>query len=333
MDRIDQEEAALSTPTPRTEEIKARQKEEIEEEIEIPPIHSQPNKIRSEPCPRTTEVITEQCAPLTKDRTKNNDKDEMEANPGAQTALEKLIDTYGEAADILKEAIWPTLNGKQELGEVIDLFQNKVAILYPEGVQKLGVVAEVVTQLSQTNAIASGSILLGRKVQECDGKKVLLLAKPLSEAITAVLNELSHSEDVAVAKKTYQYPHQNKRFGNQKEQRPSSVLSKPATESMRCTPESEKEYVEDMTFISQMTHEKAIQMLKTMIQEHQGRWLVTPVMQQDGYLITSDHALNRIIEAYPELGNQYQLRSRILLDRHKPLLRTQAGQLRLKIKE
>lgn len=225
--------------------------------------------------------------------------------------------------------------------------------------------------------IVSDSILFGRKVQECDGKKVLLLAKPLSEAITAVLNELAHSEDVAVAKKANQHPYQQNKRWDQKRQHPSPVLSKPTPESILrersittqatpplvdtqsiplsheshlsnqhdeetgqqskldvlLTPEPEKEYLEEMTFTSQMTHKKAIQMLKTMIQERQGRWLVTPVMQQDGYLITSDHALNRIIEAHPELGNQYQLRSRILLDRHKPLLRTQAGHLRLKIKE
>ncbi len=375
VDRIDHEEAALSTSTSRTEEIKTLEEKAAEDNTQ--PIHSHPDKVLSEPCPSTTEVIAEQSASITKDSTKNNDKDEIEANPDAQAALEKLIDTYGEAADILKEAIWPTLKGKQALGEIIDLFQDKVAILYPDGVQKLGVVAEVVRQLSRANAIVSDSILLGRKVQECEGKKVLLLAKPLSEAITAVLNELAHSEDVAVAKKANQHPSQQKKFWDQKRQRPSPVLSKPATEStlsersittqatpplvdaqsmplsheshlsnqhdeetgqqskldVMFTPEPEKEYIEEMTFTSQMTHEKAIQMLKTMIQERQGRWLVTPVMQQDGYLVTSDHALNRMIEAHPELGNQYQLRSRILLDRCKPLLRTQTGQLRLKIKE
>ncbi len=386
VDHIDHEEIALSALTSKAEKIKASQKAETKE-VEIESVHSQPDKVLSEPCLRPTEVLTEQCASITKERTQHNDKDEIEPHLDPKAVLEKLISTYREAADILKEAIWPTLDGKQVLGEVIELFQHNVAILYPEGVQKLGIVAEVTRQLSQANAIVSDSILLGRKVQECNGRKVLMLAKPLSEAIIAALNELAHNEDIATAKKAYQgvnqHPYQKKRFGNQEEQRPSFVLSKPAAESalreesrsttnktttllvdtqpillshedtsknqddketcqqselnvlftLKPETQPEKEHLEDMAFTPQITYERAIQMLKTMIQERNGRWLVTPVMQEDIHLVTSDHALDRMIEAHPELGNQYQLRNRILLDRHTPLLRIQAGQLRLKIKE
>ncbi len=236
MDHVDHAERALSTPPSRTDEIKAHKKEETEEKIEVQPIHSQPNKVLSEPCLRTSEALAEQCAPVTKERAKNNDEVEIESSPAPKAVLEKLINTYGDAADILKEAIVPTLEGKQALGEMIDLFQDNVTILSPEGVQKLGVVAEILKQLSEANAIVSDSILLGRKVQEYNGKKVLLLAKPLSEAIISALNELAHRDDIAIAKKAFQKanqsPYQKKRFWVQEKQRSFSVLSKPVTESV-----------------------------------------------------------------------------------------------------
>ncbi|MDA1379405.1 hypothetical protein PCI56_05500 [Plesiomonas shigelloides subsp. oncorhynchi] len=45
---------------------------------------------------------------------------------------------------------------------------------------------------------------------------------------------------------------------------------------------------------SGVTAEKAIQMLKDMIQKRSGRWLVTPVLEEDGCLVTSAKAFDMI---------------------------------------
>ncbi|MEK6165174.1 hypothetical protein WI664_08000 [Vibrio cholerae] len=45
---------------------------------------------------------------------------------------------------------------------------------------------------------------------------------------------------------------------------------------------------------SGVTPQKALQMLKDMIQKRSGRWLVTPVLEEDGCLVTSDKAFDMI---------------------------------------
>lgn len=80
-----------------------------------------------------------------------------------------------------------------------------------------------------------------------------------------------------------------------------------------------------------ITPEKALHMLKEMIQKRSGRWLVTPVLEEAGFLVTSDKALEKVASEYPELLSKHALRGLIGLDRSKPLLRIRQGKLALKV--
>lgn len=82
-----------------------------------------------------------------------------------------------------------------------------------------------------------------------------------------------------------------------------------------------------------ITPEHAISELKEMLRKRKGRWLVTPVVEENGFLVTSDKALERIAGDYPELLSKHVLRGQIGLDRSRPMLRVMRGKLMMKAEE
>ncbi|MEL4204581.1 MobH family relaxase [Plesiomonas shigelloides] len=81
---------------------------------------------------------------------------------------------------------------------------------------------------------------------------------------------------------------------------------------------------------SGVTAEKAIQMLKDMIQKRSGRWLVTPVLEEDGCLVTSAKAFDMIS------GENVGISTHILCGllsraQRRPLLKKRQGKLYLEV--
>jgi conjugal transfer pilus assembly protein TraI len=80
------------------------------------------------------------------------------------------------------------------------------------------------------------------------------------------------------------------------------------------------------------TPQKAIQMLKDMIQKRSGRWLVTPVLEEDGYLVTSDKAFDMI--AGENIGiSKHILCGMLSRAQRRPLLKKRQGKLYLEVNE
>ncbi|WP_241177989.1 hypothetical protein [Citrobacter freundii] len=81
-----------------------------------------------------------------------------------------------------------------------------------------------------------------------------------------------------------------------------------------------------------VTPEKAILILKEMIQKRSGRWLVTPVLEEDGCLVTSDKAFDMI--AGENIGiNKHILCGMLSRAQKRPLLKKRQGKLYLEVNE
>ncbi|MCX2224477.1 hypothetical protein [Escherichia coli] len=81
---------------------------------------------------------------------------------------------------------------------------------------------------------------------------------------------------------------------------------------------------------SGVTPEKALLMLKDMIQKRSGRWLVTPVLEEDGCLVTSVKAFDMIAGENVGISKHilYGLLSRA---QRRPLLKKRQGKLYLEV--
>lgn len=83
---------------------------------------------------------------------------------------------------------------------------------------------------------------------------------------------------------------------------------------------------------SGVTPQKALQMLKDMIQKRSGRWLVTPVLEEDGCLVTSDKAFDMI--AGENIGiSKHILCGMLSRAQRRPLLKKRQGKLYLEVNE
>uniref|UniRef100_UPI0036DEE3C5 MobH family relaxase n=1 Tax=Photorhabdus sp. RM322S TaxID=3342825 RepID=UPI0036DEE3C5 len=83
---------------------------------------------------------------------------------------------------------------------------------------------------------------------------------------------------------------------------------------------------------SGVTPQKALQMLKDMIQTRSGRWLVTPVLEEDGCLVTSDKAFDMI--AGENIGiSKHILCGMLSRAQRRPLLKKRQGKLYLEVDE
>jgi conjugal transfer pilus assembly protein TraI len=76
---------------------------------------------------------------------------------------------------------------------------------------------------------------------------------------------------------------------------------------------------------------QAIEMLKEMIQQGSGRWLASTVIEQDGFLVTSDKALDWI--AGEGRISKHLLVGILRSGQHHPLLQIREGKLYLPKKD
>lgn len=336
----------------------------------------------------------------------------------AKTLLVEMLAGYGEATALLEQAILPVLEGKTTLGEVICLMKGQAVILYPEGARSLGAPSEVLSKLSNANAIVPDPIMPGRKVRDFSGVKAIVLSEQLSNAVVAAIKDVEASmtgyQDVfelvsppgVDASKKKPAPNQQNTKNPQKEQRRKPKVSSeiaepehnlngedskiprkekkvdvavvvedleskqaegkqnlarlPKRKVQPTVPEAKverekalghvdfreredvrefeppkaktnpKDINEEDFLPSGVTAQKAIQMLKDMIQKRSGRWLVTPVLEEDGCLVTSDKAFDMI--AGENIGISKHILCGLLSRAQKrPLLKKRQGKLYLEV--
>lgn len=357
--------------------------------------------------------------------------------PDAKGELVTLMATFGEAGPILERAILPVLEGKATLGEVLCLMKGQAVILYPEGARALGAPSEILTALSQAQAIVPDPVMSGRKVQDFNGVKAIVLTEQLSSAVIAAIKqaesllggyqdafELVASPEVKKTQskknRAQRKPRDSQAANPEKElvqeksviadapvinvpveppvppaettPQPDKVvprkesrgkakvdkLTQPAqttksaegTQNLARLPQREqpkpkpdpqqkqargldvgnialpgpdlteelsprsivKEAAvdEDLYLPPKMTPEKAIQMLKEMIQNRSGRWLVSAVLEEEGALVTSDKAFEVIAGEYTGIS-KHVLGGTLRRAQMRPLLKQRQGKLYLEV--
>lgn len=225
-------------------------------------------------------------------------------------SLSQMINDAGEATEALAMALTSLLQG-QGLGPVIQKLGKQFVIPYPEGAAQLGV-ASTVMQLLQAGAIRLDAILPGRKVHIIEGQKVLLFSPNWITAINAVYKTLPSQPIQAISSETLSLA------DNPKDNSPVEALS------LQTTPDRSLEGLScEQTILS------ALQQLKQQIQQGQGRWLAAPVTVARGEWCTRDQALDRLLQDHPGRFDKNYLIYHINLNRKRPLLRWQAGNLYL----
>ncbi len=216
-------------------------------------------------------------------------------------ALSVRLDDYGAATPLLRAAIEPLLAGHQPRGAMIDQLDRHIVIPYPEGARQLGEPTQVMTTLFESGAIKPDLMSPDRKVQTIQGKKVLVLAEALSEAIINALNEAKQSaawpkiapvppSASAKNKKTQSEENSSTAASTDLNHVPRAFGASPAT-VQTLTPTS-----------SSITPEQAIEKLFEMIRTGKGPWLVSPVIQENGQWITDARCLEQLAKAHPNFS-------------------------------
>lgn len=97
-------------------------------------------------------------------------------------------------------------------------------------------------------------------------------------------------------------------------------------------PQKAKE-ISDEDFLppqSDIDAEEAIRLLKEMIKNQKGRWLVGPVIKEDGCLVTSDKALEKVTGECTNLSKS-MLRALLASGQRRPRMTIRQGNLRLEV--
>lgn len=286
------------------------------------------------------------------------------------TELLSLLFTFGGASEILNDAIQPLLRREKALGEVIDIVDGQAMVLYPQGASALGDPSEVAATLLQENAITPDPITPGKKVRTVDGKKGLVLADNISKKLIARLKEMgievSKTADKKPPVKTREAKktNQNNTAKTNKTQTPdvqnASKIRKPEfvapTEKQiveRIKPgkveivepgddklpefkppkgrKNKQEEINSEDLLPKViTAKKAIEQLIEMMTKGTGRWLVTPVTEESGFIVTSDKALGKIADEYQSL-NKHLLRGAFKEPAINEHLKIGQGKLYLKV--
>lgn len=233
----------------------------------------------------------------------------------AYNSLSQMINDAGEATEALAMALASLLQG-QGLGPVIQKLGKHFVIPYPEGAAQLGVASTVMQQLLQAGAIRPDAILPGRKVHILEGQKVLLFSPDWITAINTVYKTLPGRPIQAISSEKTLPLADDPRNNSPVEALSLQTTLECSLEGLSC----------DQTILS------ALQQLKQQIQQGQGRWLAAPVTVVRGEWCTRDQALDRLLQDHPGRFDKNYLIYHINLNRKRPLLRWQAGNLYLQLR-
>ncbi len=251
-------------------------------------------------------------------------------NDGGREALSKTLEQYGAASRWLHAALDPMLENLQAFGEVIDVLEDRIVMLHPEGTRRIGPPVEVMTALFEAGAIESDLTYPDRKVRTMQGKKVLVFAETLSNAVLTALKateqrraplppsvehpsiadspasvETSALETAAKpAAPSHDLSEDSRAFKPSKCQaessRPDDALSNLENPSVCLLPAANNP--SPVQESPQVRIEQALGQLAEMIRTGKGRWLVTPVVHQNGESSTSARCLDRLASEHPGIS-------------------------------
>ena len=247
-----------------------------------------------------------------------------EHREAAGTELRRTLAGFGAAAPLLEKAVAPLLAGGTRAA--LRIVDGRAVIPYPEGARTLGTPAEVLARLARAGALAPDPILPGRKLRDVAGGKAIVLVKALSDAVTAALatprDERENDAD-RPRKGRATVPAPPAAGEGDRTARPPGAFGE-ATEPGAADPEA--------GLSGAMTPAAALAALKEMIRDGSGRWLVHPVVEENGYLVTDERAFDRIAAENPGIG-RHLLRGLSSGAQRAPALRLRGGKLYLKKEE
>lgn len=129
-------------------------------------------------------------AKVRKSQKKTQDKPVPQgARPARDTLAAKLQALDGQSRDWLNKTILPVIDGTAVLGEILFKLQGDLAILYPEGAQKLGDPAEVMNHLWGAGLLAGDPVMPDKKIRAAGDYKGLVLASSLAKLVNDALAE------------------------------------------------------------------------------------------------------------------------------------------------
>ncbi|MCB5162637.1 MobH family relaxase [Marinomonas algarum] len=117
---------------------------------------------------------------------------EINQNQGIEEAKAELItklDKYSDAAsDLVKKAVLPLLDREETLGDVLFVMNDQLAILYPDGANKLGESSEVLASLWSAGLVSGDPVMPNKKIQSFRGVKGVVLIPEISSLILSAIS-------------------------------------------------------------------------------------------------------------------------------------------------
>lgn len=110
--------------------------------------------------------------------------------PAREKLAGKLLALDERSRDWLNKTILPVIDGTAVLGEILFKLQGDLAILYPEGAQKLGEPAEVMNHLWDAGLLAGDPVMPDKKIRASGDYKGLVLTPSLARLVNDALDEV-----------------------------------------------------------------------------------------------------------------------------------------------
>ena len=276
---------------------------------------------------------------------------EVTADSGSQgddkpiTQFRRAIRTAAKSKKMLEKMILPIINGDAILGEEICILDDKACILYPEGFERHGNAKRCIDGLAEDDLIVTDIISPKKRILEIDGVQVVILNDRVTKAIKAASMCDTPDERLVEFAKAFtpknlspaKVAQPDKATQNISKPRyirpkdfdlspPIEAIPAPRTDSLneieafdpkaaeRVIKTKPVEGIEITT--DPLDAETAIDRLKEMILAREGKWLVSPVLEEDGFLTTSDKALDLI--AAENIGISKMTLRALLSSRQRP---------------
>lgn len=266
----------------------------------------------------------------------------IEEEKDTVSQLMTLLDGYGqEVGELLKKIILPVLNEQKGLVKNLYMMDTRIGVVYPDGLERLGSPLDILSTFYKADVIDPDPIIPSRKIQDFNGVKVVVFKENLSKKLFSIIHDLNgilNADSVALplTNGLNQYPHNgmdNKENITQSDVNPESENINKDPANLKNNNVSRPVKTDSKAPLStNLTPEEAIQQLKKMIMNHSGRWLASPVIEKDNFLVTSDGALDLINKENTNI-NKYILAGILSRAQRYPVLKRQNGKLYLDIKK
>lgn len=249
-----------------------------------------------------------------------NTEDQSKENCTALLKLTEEIETYGEAAPLLRAIIEPVMAREKVLGQELQKTHLGYALKFP-------LMSDVETRDGFQMLIAEKAIerdpILGTAVQVIEDQRFLVLSQSLSRAIESAIHALS--EDGT----TGQDSGNHKRSVLLKIPEPEEIQPGKADKDVLGLPLAGIEA--KFSDIGIVSVEDVLVQLERMIRAGHGPWLQSPVKEEMGYLTVPLSILDQISNRYPGQLSKTKLRlalthsSKWLVNKQKIWLKNTLG--------